>query len=221
MHRIGRLVPLFFTRIRGTRIPLTPQLVADVLRVPRIEFPDYPSCERLRTVSRDELMSSFYERLIVWGERLFTPFRPFAKGPRFMNMMMTFVLHPLSHYNSITESRARFLLSLLEHLTIDFPSHFILSIIDVHLDSASCDKLIFPSAITRILRHFSVPFSYSDHFTVMCAIDYATVKCSEAQFRSWQTNSATPSFRFAPSRSTPSTSAPSSSGDVSLGDVMV
>ena len=221
MHRIGRLVPLFFTRIRGTRIPLTPQLVADVLRVPRIEFPDYPSCERLRTVSRDELMSSFCERLIVWGERLFTPFRPFAKGPRFMNMMMTFVLHPLSHYNSITESRARFLLSLPEHLTIDFPSHFILSIIDVHLDSASCDKLIFPSAITRILRHFSVPFPYSDHFTVMCAIDYATVKCSEAQFRSWQTNSATPSFRFAPSRSTPSTSAPSSSGDVSLGDVMV
>ena len=221
MHEIDRSVPLFFTRVRGTRIPITPQLVADVLQVPRIEFPNYPSCERLRTVSRDELMSSFYERLIVWGERLFTPFRPFAKGPRFMNMMMTFVLHPLSHYNSITESRARFLLSLPEHLTIDFPSHFILSIIDVHLDSASCDKLIFPSAITRILRHFSVPFPYSDHFTVMCAIDYATVKCSEAQFRSWQTNSATPSFRFAPSRSTPSTSAPSSSGDVSLGDVMV
>ena len=64
-----------------------------------------------------------------------------------MNMVMTFVLHPLSHYNSITKPRARFLLSLLEQLTIDFPSHFILSIIDVHLDSASRDKLIFPSAI--------------------------------------------------------------------------
>ena len=99
-----------------------------------------------------------------------------------MNMVMTFVLHPLSHYNSITKLRARFLLSLLEHLTIDFPSHFILSIIDVHLDSASHDKLIFPSAIMRISRHFSVPFPFSDHFTVMCAIDYATVKRSEAQF---------------------------------------
>ena len=81
-----------------------------------------------------------------------------------MNMVMTFVLHPLSHYNSITEPRARFLLSLLEHLTIDFPSHFILSIIDIHLDSASRDKLIFPSAIMRILHHFSVPFPSSDHF---------------------------------------------------------
>ena len=99
-------------------------------------------------------------------------------------MVMTFVLHPLSHYNSVTKPRARFLLSLLEHFTIDFPSHFILSIIDVHLDLASRDKLIFPSAITRILRHFFIPFPVFDHFTFMCAIDYATIKRSEAQFRS-------------------------------------
>ena len=106
MHGIDHSVPLFFTRIRGTLIPITPQLVAEVRRVPRIEFPDYPSCERLRTVSRDELMSTFYERPSVWGERLFIPCRPFTKGPRFINMVMTFVLHPLSHYNSITEPRA-------------------------------------------------------------------------------------------------------------------
>ena len=97
-----------------------------------------------------------------------------------MNMVITFVLHPLFHYNSITEPRAQFLLSLLEYLTIDFPSHFILSIIDVHLDLASHDKLIFPSAIMRILRNFSVPFPSSDHFSIMCAIDYTTVKRSEA-----------------------------------------
>ena len=116
-----------------------------------------------------------------------------------MNMVITFVLHPLFHYNSITEPRAQFLLSFLEHLTIDFPSHFILSIIDVHLDSASRDKLIFPSAIKRILRHFSVPFPSSDHFTVMCAIDYATVKYSEAQFRSQQSDSTAPPSHSAPS----------------------
>ena len=185
MHGIDHSVPFFFTRVQGTRILVTSQLVADVLRVPRIEFPDYPSCERLRTVSRDELMSSFCERPIAWGEHLFTPVRPFAKGPRFMNMVMTFVLYPLSHYNSIIEPCARLLPYLLEHLTINFSSHFILSIVDVHLDSASRDKLIFPSAITRILRHFSVPFPSSYHFTIMCAIDYATIKRSEAQFWSW------------------------------------
>ena len=62
MHGIDRSIPLFFTRIRGTHIPVTPQLVVDVLRVLRIEFPDYPSYECLKTVSRDELMSAFCER---------------------------------------------------------------------------------------------------------------------------------------------------------------
>ena len=137
-----------------------------------------------------------------------------------MNMVMTFVLHPFSHYNSITKPRARFLLSLLKHLTIDFLSHFILSIIDVHLDSTSRDKLIFLSAIMRILRHFSVSFPSSDHFTIMCDIDYTTVKRSKAQFRSRQSDSVAPSFRSTPSCSAPSAFATSSSGDVSLGDVM-
>ena len=88
------------------RIPVTPQLVADVLHVPRIEFPNYPSYEHLRTVFRDELMSSFCERPIAWGEHFFTPCQPFAKDPRFMNMVMTFVLYPLSHYNFITKHHA-------------------------------------------------------------------------------------------------------------------
>ena len=56
MHRIDRSVPLFFTRIRGTCIPVTSQLVADMLRVLRIEFLDYLSCECLRTMSKDELL---------------------------------------------------------------------------------------------------------------------------------------------------------------------
>ena len=95
-------------------------------------------------------------------------------------MVMNFVLHPLSHYNSIIEPRARLLLSLIVDLTIDFPSYFILSLIDVYKDMTTRDKLIFPSAIMRILCHFSVPFPSSNHFSIMCAIDAATVKRSEA-----------------------------------------
>ena len=82
---------------------------------------------------------------------------------------MTFVLTPLSHYNSITNPRARFLLSLLKDLSIDFPSHFIISIIDVYRDTTTCDKLIFPSAITRIIRHFSILIPDSPLYTVMGA----------------------------------------------------
>ena len=124
-----------------------------------------------------------------------------------MNMVITFVLHPLSHYNSITEPHARFFLSLLEHLTIDFPSHFILSIIDVYRDIATRDKLIFPSAITRIVRHFSISFPVSDHFSIMCAIDATTVKWSEAQFRSRQSSTTAPPSPSTSSTSTPFTSA--------------
>ena len=129
-------------------------------------------------------MVAFCERPSNWGDCQFTPCRPFAKGPRFINMVMTFVLHPPFHYNSITEPRNRFLLSLLENLTIDFTSHFILSIIDVHLDATSRDKFIFPSTIMRILRHFSISFPTFDPFTYMCAIDATIVKHSKVQFRS-------------------------------------
>ena len=83
-------------------------------------------------MSKDERIFAFCEHPTDWGDRQFTPCKAFAKGPRFMNMVMTFVLHPLSHYNSIIEPLAQFLLSLLEHLTIDFPSHSILSILDVY-----------------------------------------------------------------------------------------
>ena len=220
MHGIDCFVPHFVTRVRGISIPVTLQLVADVLRVPRIEFPNYPSCECLRTVSKDELMFTFCEHPSEWGEHQFTYCSGFSEGSRFLNMVMTFVLYPLSHHNSIMESRARFLLSLFEHLTIDFPSHFILSLIDVFQDLASHDKLIFPFAITRILRHFSIPSPVSDPFTFMCAIDAATVKCSEAQFRSRQQDSV-PASRPTPSCSAQPTSIPSSSiSDMSLGDIM-
>lgn len=96
-------------------------------------------------------------------------------------MVMTFVLHPLSHYNSIIEPRAQFLLSLIEGLTIDFPSHFILFLIDVYKDTATSDKLIFSFTIMRILRHTSISYLESPHFSVMCAIDVATVRWSETQ----------------------------------------
>ena len=106
MHVLDSSVPLFHTRVRGTRIVVTSELVSDVLRVLKVEHLDYLDCERLRTVSKDEMISAFCERLVGWGDRQFTPCKTFAKGPRFINMVMTFVLRPLFHYNSITDPRA-------------------------------------------------------------------------------------------------------------------
>ena len=90
-------------------------------------------------------------------------------------MVMTFVLHPLSHYNSIIEPRARFLLSLIKDLTINFPSYFILSLIDVYKDMATHDKLIFPSFIMRIIRHAFISYLESPYFSIIGAISVVSI----------------------------------------------
>ena len=167
MHTIDTSVPQFATTFRGSHIVVTPDLISEVLHVPRVVHPDYLSCEHLKTVSRDELISHFCEKPSLWGGFLNTSYLSFAKGLRFLNMVITFTLTPRSHYNSITEPRARFLLSLMEDLSIDFPSYLITSIIDVYQDTTTHDKLIFPSAIMWILRHFSIPIPLSPLFTII------------------------------------------------------
>ena len=61
MHGIDTSVPHFFSRIRGTRIVVTLEIVFEVLQVPRVAHPDYLGCNRLQTVSKDELSSRFCE----------------------------------------------------------------------------------------------------------------------------------------------------------------
>ena len=161
IHGIDTSMPWFFITFIDTRIVVTPNLIFEVLYVPRVAQPDYPGCDRLRTIFRDKLISHFCETPSIWDGKLNTPCTGFAKGPRFLNMVMTFTLTPLSHYNSITKPHARFLLSFLKDLSINFPSHLITSIIDVYQDTVTHDKLIFPSTITRILQHFSIPIPLS------------------------------------------------------------
>ena len=132
IHGINTFVPQFAITFKGTHIVVTPNLISEILHVPRVSHPNYLDCQHLRTVSKDKLLSHFCETPSVQGECQNTLCLGFAKGPRFLNMVMTFVLTPLSHYNSITEPRAQFLLSFLEDLSIDYSSHFITSIIDVY-----------------------------------------------------------------------------------------
>ena len=82
MHGFDYSVPLFVTHVRGMRIVVTLDIVSDVLYVPKVEHPDYPGCDRLKT--KDELISSFCERPSDWGERQFTSCTAFAKGLGFL-----------------------------------------------------------------------------------------------------------------------------------------
>ena len=129
-------------------------------------------------------------------------------------MVMTFTLTPFSHYNSIIEPHAHFLLSLLEDLSIDFPSHFITFVLDVYQDTVTRDKLIFPLAIMRILQHFFIPIPNSPYFIVMSVISVSFVRQSEAQLqpkRPRKETDAPASSVALPSFLAPSTFAPSSS----------
>ena len=218
IHGINTFVPQFAITLTGTRIVVTPDLISEILHVSRVSHPIYPDYQHLRTMSKDELLSQSCKTPFVWGERQNTPCSGFAKDPRFLNMLMTFVLTPLSHYNSIIESRAQLLLSLLEDLSIDFPTHFITSIIDVYQDTMTHNKLIFPSTIMRILRHFSIPIPDSPYFTIIGAISAASVRRSKAQLllKRPRTKTIDPAAPAVPSTSTPS----SSGGGVTLKAIM-
>ena len=61
MHGFDTFIPRFVTQVQGTRIVVTRELISKVLLIPRVLHPDYPTCQRLRTVSKDILLSLFYE----------------------------------------------------------------------------------------------------------------------------------------------------------------
>ena len=69
MYGFNYSVPLFHTRVQGMHIVVTPQLVADVLFVLKVEHPNYPRCERLRTMSKDKMISAFCKQPFDWGDR--------------------------------------------------------------------------------------------------------------------------------------------------------
>ena len=92
IHGIDTFIPQFATTFRGIHIVVTLDLISEVLHVPWIAHPNYPDYEHFQTVSRDELLSHFFETPSIWGGKQNTPCSSFAKGLRFLNMVMTFVL---------------------------------------------------------------------------------------------------------------------------------
>ena len=100
MHGINTSMHGIDTPI-GMRIAITPDIVSKVILIPRVAHPDYPTCAQLMTVSKDELLSLFCETLSSWGDRQNTPCSDFVKGLRFLNMVITFILHPKSPHFSV------------------------------------------------------------------------------------------------------------------------
>ena len=79
------------------------------------------------------------------------------------------------------------------------------------------DKLIFPSAMTQIFRHFSILIPDSPYYTTMGAIDAGSVRRSKAQLQPKRPH--VESFGTTASV-VPSTFAPSLTSEVTLEAVM-
>ena len=69
MHEFDYFVPYFFTCVWGMCIVVTPDLISEVLHIPRVAHLDYPDSDRLRIVSKDKLSSLFCETPSSWGDR--------------------------------------------------------------------------------------------------------------------------------------------------------
>ena len=149
IQAIDTFMPQFFAVFYSTHIVVTLYFISEVLHVPKVDRPDYPTHSCLTSISRDKLALLFREKA-MWGGTLNFSITKFTKGPRFFNMVITFVLTPRSQYNTITEPRAHFLPSFMEGLSIDFPSHMIESIIDYYHD-----RLHVTSSSFLLLSHVS------------------------------------------------------------------
>ena len=152
MHAIDISVPQFTMVFKGTRIVVTSDFLSSILHVPMLDRPNYPNRPYLRNTLRHKQALLFCEKAMVWGDTLNLSIIEFAKGPRILNIVMTFVLTPWSHYNSIIEPCACFLLSFLEDLSIDFPSYMIVSMIDI-------ETLLH--VISSSFLHLSLAFSHT------------------------------------------------------------
>ena len=82
MHAIDTSVVRFTMVFCDTCIVVNSKLNSEVLRVPRLDYPDYPSHKHLSSISRDELASLFYEKAMLWGGVDTAFCTPYNSGPR-------------------------------------------------------------------------------------------------------------------------------------------
>ena len=67
-HGFNTSISWFVTQVQGTRIVVTPDMISEMLHIPRVSHPNYLTYPCLRTMSNYELLSLFYEIPFSWGD---------------------------------------------------------------------------------------------------------------------------------------------------------
>ena len=134
--------------IRGVEFTITPQIVANALRVPVVREPVYPYEESLLL---DDVMSYITRSSIQWGSDPRIRSAELTETAYLFFQIACHSLWPISYPHIIPLERYVFLYAFVSGASISFPHLFLRSLNEVHRISAVAHALIHPIFIHRIL----------------------------------------------------------------------
>ena len=143
--------------LRKKKYHISPDIVAAVLKIPRVDQPGYPFIDQFVPL-RDKMMELFCGKPTAWGTKKSNPTTDFTCEARIFNLVTSHNLLPVSHRNTVGLRRAQFLYALMTGVTIDLPLVICNSFITMHQSKDASLSLIHPCAITRILTHLNMNF---------------------------------------------------------------
>ena len=160
--------------IRGVEFTITPQVVAEALKVSVVREPDYPYEE---SPPLDVVMSYITRSFIQWGSDPRITSAELTKTAYLFFRIACHSLWPISHLHTIPLERCVFLYAFMSGASISFPHCFLRSSNEVHKSSAVGHALIYPIFIHRILLFLGlVDFPSSEPIHVVGSLG-ATFLC--------------------------------------------
>uniref|UniRef100_A0A2N9ERH9 Putative plant transposon protein domain-containing protein n=1 Tax=Fagus sylvatica TaxID=28930 RepID=A0A2N9ERH9_FAGSY len=117
-----------------------------------LEYPFAPTTDP----TDDTIMSYFSEETIAWGSSSKCGSQSFTAKTRVFNLIMSFNILPLSHWNTLSKSRARFLYAFMKGVSIDLPSVICREMIEMHHCKDTASLLNYPCLITRLFTYLEI-----------------------------------------------------------------
>jgi hypothetical protein len=130
-------------------------VVATAFQLPRVCNLRYPFSPK-STPTDDVMISHFCGKPMAWGSSKTITTKSFTDESHMYNLIMCFNLFSLSHRNTITKARAKFLYAFMTKVSIDLSSIICKSLIEMHKYENKMSHLIYPCLITRLFTHLKI-----------------------------------------------------------------
>ena len=134
---------------------ISPDVVSTALQLLRVSEAGYPFAPTTDPTD-DTIMSYFSEKTMAWGSSSKCGSQSFTAKTRVFNLIMSFNILPLSHWNTLSKSRARFLYAFMKGVSIDLPSVICREMIEMHHCKDTASLLNYPCLITRLFTYLKI-----------------------------------------------------------------